>query len=276
MRVRFDPGSRWALGASALGSLVRDSVTQGDEAALDTSLELSTQFAGRNAVDFGGEGIRYKLYHVALDAQLDVPTNTAGYALDATLYDARFMRWAQDGSVLFPTSPPVQIPFPFGVGFRGQLGHLELDERARGVQIDVTQVELRLDLWQNRALGSYAELGIASSYCVDVWTDDHGGRTNHLVAPFSLGTMTMHHESPDGHHVVSAAIEAGLLLSSSGDEGLTGRAELGYEGILVALDDWPVSVFTEASARADELARPVSPARELRFQSGLRLSAPLD
>lgn len=276
MRVRFDPGNRWHVGAGLMGGLTRSPAGEGEDGPREVAVELSTQFAGRNAVDLGREGIRYKLYHRVLDGRLDVPTDGSGYALDATLYDARFMRWAKDGSVLIPTSPPVRMPFPFGIGFRGQLGHLELEEDVEGLELGVTQVELRLDLWRRRDLRSYAELGAASSYRIDVWTDEDDAYANHLVAPFTLGTLILHHESSDGHHAVDAALEAGLLLSTSGDEGLTARAELGYEGLLLALNDWPVSAFAEASARADELDRPVSPSREVRFQSGLRLSAPLD
>jgi len=193
------------------------------------------------------------------------------------------MRWTQDGRILLPGSPPQRVPFPFNIGLETTVGALDYRELPGGVaaEIDVLASEILLDLWRRRRMRSYAQLGVGPRYSIrlaDLSAEDPSAplAVAHIVAPFTGGSLAFHHESADGHHAFDATGRASYRLRV--EQGWSAFAEIriGYEAILFAINDMPMSTYLEAGYGYRGDVAPGRHEHELHGVAGLRVAVPLD
>jgi hypothetical protein len=268
MRVRFDPDSRWYLGGGWAPALGLGESTTGT--AGSWALDVGTAY--RHAVDFADEGIAWKIYHRALSGRVLLAGATVT-ELDLTAYRGRFMRWTADGRVLLPTSPPRRVPFPLDIGLDATLGRLRLRDVSPGAaaEIGVLHANLLVDPWRRRPLGSYSQLGIGPRY--DVRLGPEG--TRHLVAPFTAGTLGVHHESDDGRHSVEATVVGGVRLEVEQGWAPFVEATTSYELVWLAVNDSPLSLLVDGRYRYDGSPLYGDRTHALCGVVGLRLGLPL-
>lgn len=287
-RVGFDPGSRWLLGWGYAPRWTPGTLTV-DAAVIETGV-LYRHLAEEPA----GEGA-WKLYHEVLLSRVQVLP--APSTLSTTLYTGRFLHWTRDGQLVLPTSPPHSVPFPLNIGFELAVGQVEYADRLHGfgAEIGVARAEILLDLWRQRELGSYAEIGLGPAYELwlqqggswdEAWGDDPAAdlpgegeteaiESEHVVAPFTRLSFALHHESADGHHAVDARVAGGYALTASGDSTARLRARASYELILLAINDLPLSAVTAIDYRYELLPRPAGPSHELGATAAIRLAVPV-
>jgi len=272
-RVGFDPASRFILGGGYGPS------THGvDEPVVDTGY-LEVGVAYRHTTDFEQGLIIWKLYHRALIGRVELG-HDAGPQLRATAYQGRLVRWAEDGRLVLPSSPPASLPFPINIGVETTVGQIDYREHKPGFssEIGALRSEIVFDLWRQRRLGSYAQLGVGPRY--DLWVLDgpptDGVEVHHLVAPFTGGSFTFHHEAADGHHVFDAQLAAAHRLRVGHGWSPLATATVHYEAILLAINDLPVSSYVEAAYRFTDEPVWGHSQHDLRGSAGLRLGLPID
>ena len=270
-RVGFDPGRRMVLGGGYGPSW-------SDDPALDTGY-LEVGVAYRHTVDFEEELIVWKLYHRALYGQVELGQD-GGPRLRATAYQGRLVRWAEDGRLVLPSSPPASIPFPLNIGVDTTVGEVDYRELDRGfaAELGALRSEVVFDLWRQRRLRSYAQLGVGPRY--DLWLLEtpasDGLEVHHLVAPFTAGSFTFHHEAADGHHLFDARLSAAHRLRVGHEWSPLATATLEYEAVLIAINDLPVSSYLEASYRFADTPIVGQSEHEVRGSAGLRLGIPFN
>ena len=277
MRVVFDPGRRIHVGAQHAPTLDAEGDVDPERLQLDTGLRW------RHYVDFAEEQVRWKLDHRVLSGQVSLGSQTS---FSGELYSLHFLRFSNDGSISLPTTPPRRLAFPFGIGFDVGLGRVELEQRRREQPVDtepaltgeigVARGALLLDLTPRPTGDGYLTFGVGPRYDLRLDTRLAAPEVDHLLAPFSQPELAFHRESDDGHHVFDARARAGYVWSSLHGAGAQAAARVGYELIVLALNDAPVSLTTEVRWRWDEPPIVGASAHEVVGLYGLRLGIPLD
>ena len=233
----------------------------------------------RHLLDFEQGLILWKLYHQALWGRVELGSS-AGPRLLATAYRGRLVRWAEDGRLVLPTNPPQTIPFPFNIGVETAIGQIDYRELPEGFacEIGALRSEVVLDLWRQRRLRSYAQLGVGPRY--DLWLLDSppgdGIEVHHLIAPFTSGSFAFHHEAADGHHAFDAHLAAAQRLRVDRGWSPLVTASISYEAVLFAINDLPVSSYLAADYRFTDEPLVGHSRHELHGSAGLRLGVPID
>lgn len=277
LRVGFDPGRRLDLGVGH-APVLRAGPLEVARWQLDGGLSW------RHELDFDDEGIRWKLEHRFVDASVAFSEADRGLAgVGGELYALRFLRWADDGSITLPSTPPRRLSFPFGIGFALGVGRLEV-ERSGGEwsgEVGVARGALLLDLWPRREEGRFVTLGVGTRYdlriappTVDPASD--APRLEHVVVPFSQPELTLRHESSDGHHAFETAARGGWAWASAGGSGMQAAARARYEVITMAVNDVPLRIGAEVRWRWDPALAPDGAAHQVAGIWGVRLGVPLD
>jgi hypothetical protein len=165
------------------------------------------------------------------------------------------------------------------LGFWVEAADLEVHENGLGQEENLWRyatAAFTADLWQSRDLTSYvrarAGLGLERTY-TDM-AEDRQALTPHAALELDLSL------DRDGfHHVVGEAVWEGPLYyeapAAAGDHAQRMRADLGYEVIVVALNDQPFTLRLAAGTSwRDDLPRPVEeePTWDLHATAGLRFS----
>ncbi len=249
-RTVFDPGSRWLIGGGLAGTA---------DGGLEAIAETAVLY--RHLLDFPEEHVAWKLEHRLLSGRV-----SPGGAVEVTLYEGGYHRWMRDGWITVPTSPPKRLPFPLNIGAEGVAGRFRTrpDDPDLLGELAVQHAQVVFDFWRSRRLGSYAGIGFGPSYDILFYAD----RRVHRIAPFTRATMRVHHEFEEGRQALDLRGEAAYAWSADDVWIPSGEARAGYELIVLALNDWPLSVFAEVSYRFDRT-------HQLRGTAGLRFAAPL-
>lgn len=270
MRVAFDPDRRAFLGVRHAPHAASGDGLDARRVALEGGVALS------HVVDFEREGVRWKMQHDLLSGSVALgPSGVA--AIRASAYQLRFLRWSHDGSIVVPTAPPRRLPFPFGVGFTTGAGRVDVDT-VGGVAgtVGVADGELLLDLFPRREPGSFVALGVGPRYELAIDTRasrptvdarNPVARVAHVVVPFSEPSVSVRQRSRDGHHVFDARAEGGWAWSNVDGGGGRAGARVGYEWVLVAVNDLPLA----ATAEVDWRYEPTFSAAPHRLGGGLGL-----
>ncbi|MBT9556906.1 MAG: hypothetical protein IV100_12800 [Myxococcales bacterium] len=273
-RQVFEPASRihlggnWRFGASGTQDV---SLSSGE-------LELGLAFA---YLDGDPEtGVAWKHYHELLGGELHLKAGGPAVLGTGLLYHGRFVRWARDGSITIPTSPPTQIPFPMNIGVDVTVGSVRATGGSDvGLEIGALASEILLDVWRSPRLGVYAQFGVGPTWDVRLRLDPDSavvGAVEHVVAPFSQGSFELRYTTMTGLHTVRARGTGGWYWSSESGFGPRATAVASFETIVLAVNDWPLSVAVEAEYRYDGLGEPLGREHEWSGTVGLRLGAPLD
>lgn len=238
----FDPGNR----------LVLEGSTGGVRVAL----------ALRHVVTTDDPSVTWRMTHALLDARWD------GARVKGALYQARYVRHSTDGHIVFPSSPPMRLHFPFDLGVELGVGLVDVAPRAGDAQLGVFRVAPMFDLV--RAPDFRVRVAVGARGRWDLALDAAGGAT-HVVAPLSEGELALHLESRDGLTVVDGRGHAGRAWSTTTGWGTSLGGELGAERTLFALNDQPVAAFAQGGWSTDDaLGSPGEP-KGLWGMAGLRV-----
>ncbi|MBL8786615.1 MAG: hypothetical protein JNJ59_17050 [Deltaproteobacteria bacterium] len=251
LRVGFDLGSRWLFGASV------------DPRTGTGHFEHALLVRERD-----DEGIRWKLDHAFLEGAADTH---GGWS--ATLYHGLFLRNSGDGSLVIPfspTAPPLRIVLPADLGFEVALGSVA---RTPGEHwtVGVARADLLFDFWRAETAGSYLALRTGMAY--ELAGETAFAHVQHVVTPFSRVGLDLMHTFDSGRQVVlvQAALSHRMVVArdaTAWSNLLSAHAS--WEGIVLAIDDAPVSVLAELGFDRDA-DRDV-----LRATIGLRVGVPTD
>lgn len=247
-RVGFDPGSRVVLGMGW--------------SYLDGSSQLRLEGAFKLRHDDRDDDVTWKLSHVVGEtrARLGSPVQ-----LSATLYRGEFLRWSRAGAITIPTVPPAHIPFPLDIGFSITVADLEprLGER---YDLGLIGAELVFDAWRSPRSGSSLILAVGPRWDLLLAPDSPA---THVVAPFSVARLTLHHEWSQGRQLIELEVSGGTRWTSA--ETWVRRIGAGatWEWIALAVNDRPLSLYTEGGWAYDELRREAG--HLLTIDAGVRL-----
>jgi hypothetical protein len=270
MRVVFDPARRIHLGA-AHAPQVDPQRGEGDARTMAIDAGLTWQ----HVLDAEDDTVRWNIEHRLLHA--DAAFGAASPTVSGEVYALRFLRWSQDGSISLPTSPPRRLPFPFGVGFELGVGRPELrTEAGPHGEIGVARGALLLDLVPRREPDGHLTLGIGPRYDLRLDARTSTTRIDHLIVPFSQPQLAFHRHTKDGHHAIDAAARAGYVWSNNQGAGAQATARIGYEAIVLALNDAPMSLTAQVQWRYDDPPRPGTSPHEVIARYGVRFGLPLD
>lgn len=171
---------------------------------------------------------------------------------EATLWSGLFLRRLAEPFLLIPASPrPIRFPFPFDVGMAIDAGAARWGSGiAAGTErLDVEPVRGALLLDVSRHLGGAvrrASFGPEASWAIRF---EEGSSPVQSVAPFTSGRVEFRAESADGLGSVGFTGRAGLLLQFPGDGGFFYDARLSAERIFFAINELPLALYGEGTAR---------------------------
>jgi len=174
---------------------------------------------------------------------------------EGTLWSGLFLRRLAEPFVLIPTGRrPLRLPFPFDVGMALAAGEVRWDSGAKGPEaLDVEAVRGALLLDVARHLGRpvrRAAFGPEVSWSARF---EEGRKPVQALAPFSAGRIELLAESADGLASLTLSGRGGFLLRFPEDSGLFYDARLSAERVLLAVNDVPLALYGELTARGGAL-----------------------
>jgi hypothetical protein len=173
---------------------------------------------------------------------------------EGTLWSGTFLRHLDEPFLLIPAPKPIRFPFPFDVGMTIDAGTVRWasgETGGRTLEVDALRGALLLDV--SSFLGSAvrrAAFGPEVSWSVRF---QDGVKPIQSVAPFSAGRVELRLESSDGLTALAFTGRGGFTLRFPAANGLFYDARLGAERVLVALNDVPLTLFAEGTARGGTL-----------------------
>ena len=271
LRVRFDPGSRVALGVlSGAGKLPAG---WGHDLCLDLDLAWRSVFA------FDQEGIQWQLDHVFARGRISPWIRSASQVpdLDLTAYRLTFLRHAKEPYLTWPGNPPRRFFFPFDVGLDIQAGRIRTQPPAgsemEAVRLQVARAGLLLDPWRTGRSGQSVEIGLGARYDIDFIAAPDLARSNtaHRLAPMTDLSVRFRWQDEEGLTLVNLRAEVWPHWVSTGgwDYGAEGHAR--FERILVALNDQPIRAIIDAGITRHPRAPTLPDQVEARIQAGLAI-----
>jgi hypothetical protein len=191
---------------------------------------------------------------------------------ELSLWSAVFLRRLAEPFLLIPAPKPIRFPFPFDVGMAIDAGSVRwISGAARGGGAS--------DTWDVEPLRGALLLDVARHFGTPVrravfgpdvsWSVRfaEGSKPIQSIAPFSAGRVELRVESGDGLSAIGFTGRAGAMLQFPGGTRAFYDARLGVERVLVAVNDVPLALYGEGTARGGALDE------ELAATVGLRLGA---
>ncbi|MRG91366.1 hypothetical protein [Polyangium spumosum] len=284
-RVRFDPESRIRLGAAASGARKENGrITP----ALDVHAGISVR--RRYAFHEGPARVEWQFDQKILSGFVAPFARPFGDmpSFDATLYGAAAHRHDLAPRIVLPSSPPLSIPFPFDVGFDGEIGRVIVPRAlptgvADGaavpfLRVSVARATAYLDPLRSNHPGRSLEIGVGVRYDLDVYGPRRGAgpadaitqpRLVHRVAPGTVGSLRFRFETEDGLLALDTRAEVAPHWTS---EGTWKVGALGYgrvERTILAINDEPIAAFFDASYRLVPPALELAATHDARASLGL-------
>ena len=193
------------------------------------------------------------------------------FSFAGTLFDYDYMR--RSDKPLFkittfwggPKRHDIYVNLGFGFGL-GRLTTLENDP-LYNYDVEIGVLRLNWDLWHSMNMYHFFRLQFGSRIGLLTGSDIH----NVYVNPFGALRFQLVPDSL-GHHLIRARLEAGsIYLSREKTWKTKALIGVGYEYVLIAINDQPISWYAEASASySDRLVR--GSAWDIRFDTGLRIN----
>ena len=285
-RVRFDPESRIRLGfGDALG------LGGANDGAVSQAPELTAGIAYRQIASKGEgkERIVWQIDHRFASGWVHPLRRAARplLAFDAAVYAVTALRHDEAPSIVLPSSPPVNLAFPFDVGFEAQLGQASIPERlpvttAGGarvplVRVGVMHAAMILDPWRSGVVGRSFEIGIGARYDIDTYGAPslQAPKVLHRVAPMTATSLRLRTQSEDGLWLLDCRGEVVPHWTSEGVWRVAASAGARVERIVLALNDAPIAAVFEGGYRLTPSTRDVEPTHDLRVSLGLSFNLPL-
>jgi hypothetical protein len=290
-RVRFDPASRIWLGMSyALGR-----GADGAWAHLP-EVDLGLSYRGRYASGVGRGRIVWQVDHRVLAGWVTPFSRPiAGVpGLDAAAYATSLLRHDELPSVVLPLSPPVGVPFPFDIGFEGEVGRVSIPPspparvgggEAPVVRTGVLRASVVLDPWRSGEPGRSLELGIGARYDVDAYpaagSGGGGGASAggtavvHRVAPMTAGSLRLRAQSDDGLWALDCRGDFVPHWTSEDRWRVMVLSAAHAERTLAAINDEPIVAVLEGGYRLLPATAEVEALHDVRVSLGLTMNLAL-
>lgn len=271
-RVRFDPGHRVELGAGAAIATVNS------EEVLFTT-ELRANIAARLFLVWGEDEtlVSWLIDSAWLSGWMwpternadDVP------AMSLSLYQGHYLRHSANPYIVFPSSPPKRVYFPFDVGVSVDLARLWVPAQStRSLHLTTVEAYVLLDPWRSGQPGKSFEFGLGVRYDIDIEGDDAGfdaPEITHRVAPFTALTARLRWEDEMGRTALDVRGDLHPHWSSEGGWALTALSTAHFERILIAIHDEPIALTVDASYRFLPETPRSAAIHELRAMVGLSM-----
>ncbi len=284
-RVRFDPESRIRLGVAA-------SAARTHEGRIAPAFELQTGISLRRRYAFneGPARIEWQFDQRVLSGVVAPFARPFGDmpSFDAAIYGASARRHDLAPRIVLPSSPPLSIPFPFDVGFDGEIGRVSVPRAlpagaADGAAIPFLRVSVAratafLDPLRSNHPGRSIEIGAGVRYDLDVYGARRGAgpadsiarpRLVHRVAPMTAGSVRVRFETQDGLFVLDARGEVVPHWTSEGTWKVGALGHGRVERTLFAINDQPIAAFLEGSYRLVPPALELAPLHDVRASIGV-------
>jgi hypothetical protein len=211
-------------------------------------------------------------------------------ALDAAVYSASLLRHDQSPSVVLPVSPPVSLPFPFDIGFDGEVGRVSIPlappEAPGGgaapvVRTGVVRASVVLDPWRSGEPGRSLELGLGVRYDIDAYPDAgdgaaaRGATVVHRVAPMTAGSVRLRIQAEDGLTALDVRGDFIPHWTSEDRWRVTVLSAAHLERTLAAINDQPIVTVLEGGYGLLPPAGDAEGMHDIRVSLGLRFNVSL-
>jgi hypothetical protein len=184
------------------------------------------------------------------------------------LWRGLFLRRLAEPFLLVPGSPPVRIPFPFDVGMALDAGGARwvrgAPDRPETLEAIPLRGALLLDVSRHLS-DAFRRAAFGPEVSYTVRREGGSPRTTQALAPFSVGRVELRAETRDGLTALALEGRAGALLRFPGTTAFAWEAAAAAERVLVAVNDVPLALFVEGTARGGAL----DPERSVR--AGVRI-----
>lgn len=191
----------------------------------------------RHTVRTDDPGVFWRMEHGILRA------TSAADRFRGAAYEGRFLRHSREGYLLFPGNPPRRISVPFDVGLETAAGRVEGRRSSDELQLNAVRGALLMDFSRSETFRRRFALGVVARWDMTL-SRERRTIPEQVVAPFSLGYLSLYAESANGLTLVGLNGEGGYATFGRG----TGwrpvvHAELFFERTLLAFNDRPLSVY---------------------------------
>ena len=209
-------------------------------------------------------------------------------SFDAVLYGAAAHRHDLAPRIVLPSSPPLSIPFPFDVGFDGEIGRVivprALPTGVEGgaaipfLRVSVARATAYLDPLRSNHPGRSLEIGVGVRYDLDVYglqrgTGPEGSITRprlvHRVAPGTAGSLRFRFETQDGLLALDTRAEVAPHWTSEGTWKVGALGHGRVERTILAINDQPIAAFFDCSYRLVPPALELAAVHDVRASLGL-------
>lgn len=281
-RVRFDPASRISAGVAGAASF-----SPAPHPALEITGGLS--YRGIHESGAGKEQVTWQVDHRVLSGRVaPLQAAAAGVpAMDASVYAVSALRHDRAPTIVLPVMPPLTVPFPFDVGFDGEVGRVYVPPRmptsaASGaplptLEVGVARAAFTLDPWRSGVRGRSLELGLGARYDIDVMATPSWRlpAVVHRVAPLTAASARFRYQSGDGLAVVDLRGEIAPHWTSEGIWRVAASTTARFERTLIAVNDQPFALFFEGGYRLLPPSREALPLHDARVSAGISFSLQL-
>lgn len=283
-RVRFNPARRFFVGLGAAAQPLSD-----DPATPTLEATIGVNFRSLHS-DGAGAGL------IVWQVESDVASgyvwpfrrSVAGApALDASIYRVSLHRHDESPSAVLPFTPPVSVPFPFDIGFEGEVGRffvpgaLPQGSAASGsgsvqtLRASVLRASIFLDPWRSLLPGRSLEFGVGARYDIDpIATSPSSGLRDahilHRIAPMTAASLRFRFQSEDGLTVLDLR---GDFIPHWTSEQVWKTMAFGsgrFERTLFAINDEPFALVIEGDYRRTPESQLLKAQDDLRVSLGLQ------
>jgi len=185
-------------------------------------------------------------------------------AASALAWSGTFVRRRTSPFLLIPRPSPIRIPFPFDVGLLAEAGGGAWEaSRPDRLRVSPLRAALLFDLGRRAGVRRLA-FGPEVAWRVDL--ERHRTPVN-LIVPFTAGVLSARAEAESGLAAAELGVRGGAAVRVPGGAASFVEAVLSAERTVLALNDRPLAIFVECSARGGEGGRGAEAV------AGLRLAA---
>lgn len=215
----------------------RFSVSAGVSDILDAKPSFSMTLSAYLNLDFPEEEIWWVLRHDFLAAELRFDGNAR-----AGLVEGEYLRHDVSSFIVVPADVDWRVPAPFDLSVDWRFLTVELVEFEPTV-FEPIAMSFGADFCRDEMFRSRCALGVNAAYAYEPDTADH------VITPFSTGSIRLKHETSSGRFAAGLQGDAGWKLRTTGADrewqsGWKVKGEL--EWVFLAINDQPLSVALSA------------------------------
>ncbi len=208
---------------------------------LDAKPSISMTLAAQLNLDFPEEEIWWILRHDLVAAELRFDGNAR-----ASLVYGEYLRHDLSSFIVVPAEVDWRVPAPFDLSVDWRLLSLDLRD-FEPTALEAVAMSFSADFCRDEAFRTRCALGVNAAYAYDF------GKKEHVITPFSTGSIRLKHETSSGRFAIGMQGDAGWKLRTTGADrewqpGWAVRGDL--EWVFLAINDQPLSLALSAGRDA--------------------------